>query len=310
MGSAAVETGKNAAGSEVAQPDAAQSASDIFQFTTSEGKRLLRIISQTWRIKCHYELFRLLRGEVQNFIPHQILISAWGDFDGANLELDVISAIPGVRTGLLDGCNIVGMLRKLHVRWLANVRQPVLLSSAADEGLAISDCECALHKSLRGMLSLIVHGVHDARDGTDSLYLAAYAGTMVKTGNVESFCLRVDAVISLIDIAFRRVAGLKSRALIALKAAAPSSGVLSAREEEILTWVSEGRTNVEISRILAISPFTVKNHVQRIIKKLGAANRTEAVVRCRHLTSLALRETPPPVAKNRGKDREAALAAE
>ena len=54
---------------------------------------------------------------------------------------------------------------------------------------------------------------------------------------------------------------------------------LSAREEEIVARVAQGKTNVEISRILAISPFTVKNHVQRILKKLGASNRTEAAVR-------------------------------
>lgn len=54
---------------------------------------------------------------------------------------------------------------------------------------------------------------------------------------------------------------------------------LSAREEEIIARVAQGRTNLEISRILAISPFTVKNHVQRIIKKIGASNRTEAAVR-------------------------------
>lgn len=54
---------------------------------------------------------------------------------------------------------------------------------------------------------------------------------------------------------------------------------LSAREVEILARVAEGKTNIEISRILFISPFTVKNHVQRILKKLGASNRTEAAVR-------------------------------
>ena len=60
---------------------------------------------------------------------------------------------------------------------------------------------------------------------------------------------------------------------------AVSAFALSAREEEIIAWVAKGRTNAEISRILAISPFTVKNHVQRVIKKLGASNRTEAAVR-------------------------------
>jgi DNA-binding CsgD family transcriptional regulator len=53
--------------------------------------------------------------------------------------------------------------------------------------------------------------------------------------------------------------------------------VLSTREREILRLVSEGKTNIDIAKILAISAFTVKNHMQRIIKKLNAANRTEAV---------------------------------
>ena len=52
---------------------------------------------------------------------------------------------------------------------------------------------------------------------------------------------------------------------------------LSARESEILAWVALGKTNPEIGSILGISAFTVKNHVQRILKKLDVTNRTQAV---------------------------------
>ena len=52
---------------------------------------------------------------------------------------------------------------------------------------------------------------------------------------------------------------------------------LSARESEILAWVALGKTNPEIGSILGISVFTVKNHVQRILKKLDVTNRTQAV---------------------------------
>ncbi len=52
---------------------------------------------------------------------------------------------------------------------------------------------------------------------------------------------------------------------------------LSARESEILAWVALGKTNPEIGSILGISTFTVKNHVQRILKKLDVTNRTQAV---------------------------------
>lgn len=289
MQSTAWESAKNAAENGIVKPGATPPASDIFPLTTNEGERLLRIISQTWRIKCHYELFQLLQGEVQHFIPHQILVSAWGDFRGLNLELDVISAIPGVRTGNLDGCNVHRVLKELHARWLSQGRRPVLTSNAADEGFALSGCECALHRSLRGMSSIMVHGVHDARDETDSLYLAANTGPIVKSGGIESFRFRVDPIICQIDVAFRRVAGLKSRLAAAIEEPASSCRLLSAREEEILTWVSEGRTNIEVSRILSISTFTVKNHVQRIMKKLGAANRTGAVAKYRQLAQGANR---------------------
>lgn len=52
---------------------------------------------------------------------------------------------------------------------------------------------------------------------------------------------------------------------------------LSAREAEILRWIALGKTNPEIGSILNISSFTVKNHVQRILKKLDVTNRTHAV---------------------------------
>jgi DNA-binding CsgD family transcriptional regulator len=58
--------------------------------------------------------------------------------------------------------------------------------------------------------------------------------------------------------------------------AAPDSG-LSDRETEILRWVRDGKSNQEIGAILSISPLTVKNHMQRILRKLQASNRTQAV---------------------------------
>ena len=54
---------------------------------------------------------------------------------------------------------------------------------------------------------------------------------------------------------------------------------LSGRESEILECITEGMTNKEIADRLFLSPETVKTYVSRMLKKLGARNRTEAVVR-------------------------------
>ena len=54
---------------------------------------------------------------------------------------------------------------------------------------------------------------------------------------------------------------------------------LTAREHEILNWISEGKTSQEVSSVLGISPKTVNLHAENIIRKLNASNRTNAVVR-------------------------------
>ncbi len=56
----------------------------------------------------------------------------------------------------------------------------------------------------------------------------------------------------------------------------PASVALTAREQEILGLVAQGRSNGEIGRQLFISTKTVSVHVSNILAKLGAAGRTEA----------------------------------
>jgi DNA-binding CsgD family transcriptional regulator len=52
---------------------------------------------------------------------------------------------------------------------------------------------------------------------------------------------------------------------------------LTPREREVLTWAARGKSAVEIGGILHITKRTVDEHVQSAIRKLGAANRTQAV---------------------------------
>jgi DNA-binding NarL/FixJ family response regulator len=51
---------------------------------------------------------------------------------------------------------------------------------------------------------------------------------------------------------------------------------LSWREVDILRLVAAGLSNREIGQELSISGHTVANHVRSILRKTGAANRTEA----------------------------------
>lgn len=54
--------------------------------------------------------------------------------------------------------------------------------------------------------------------------------------------------------------------------------VLSPREQEVLSLLSEGLSNRDVAERLGISRHTAKFHVNAILDKLGATTRTEAVV--------------------------------
>jgi DNA-binding NarL/FixJ family response regulator len=65
--------------------------------------------------------------------------------------------------------------------------------------------------------------------------------------------------------------------------AAKAAPRLTERQTDVLARIAQGRSNKEIARELDLSPATVKAHIAAGLAALGAANRTEAVVRAREL---------------------------
>ena len=55
--------------------------------------------------------------------------------------------------------------------------------------------------------------------------------------------------------------------------------MLTKRELEVLKLCAEGYSNVEIAEILIISRHTVKIHIEKILFKLNAPNRTCAAIK-------------------------------
>ena len=58
------------------------------------------------------------------------------------------------------------------------------------------------------------------------------------------------------------------------------SRVVTPRQQAILLLIKDGKTNSEIAQVLGCSQWTVKNHIQRILRKLQVSNRAQAVGRC------------------------------
>jgi two-component system nitrate/nitrite response regulator NarL len=78
------------------------------------------------------------------------------------------------------------------------------------------------------------------------------------------------------------VAILDGAMLRRMRAAGPPT-TITPRMREVLALMAEGMTNREIAYELGLSPFTVKNYIERIYERMGALDRVQAV-------SKALRE--------------------
>jgi transcriptional regulator EpsA len=121
-----------------------------------------------------------------------------------------------------------------------------------------------------GGTQLLVHGVHDA-DGR-ALSLFTFACRPGSAGSRQTYLAQLLA--PALHAAWVRTQ-LTRTAAATEKASGQS--VLTVREQDILKWIYLGKSNFEIGAILKISPLTVKNHVQKILRKLNVVNRTQAI---------------------------------
>ncbi len=109
-------------------------------------------------------------------------------------------------------------------------------------------------------------------------------GAQNKESNYESFLIfSIDCVdniinhVNVIDLIMPRMHTAAVNIYRDTKQKPCDINYLSPRENEVLHWISEGKTNNEIGLILGISSFTVKNHVSNILEKLNVVNRVAAL---------------------------------
>lgn len=82
---------------------------------------------------------------------------------------------------------------------------------------------------------------------------------------------------ALLILAMQRI--LEGNSFFPNAAGIRAANVLTARQQDIVNLVSQGKSNKEIARVLDISERTVKDHVSLIFGRLGAVNRADAIAR-------------------------------
>ncbi len=105
----------------------------------------------------------------------------------------------------------------------------------------------------------------------------------------EAFSEEQAAAILQADAAAGRLDAQAVRALLRPHAAAPrrvpapSAPLLSERERDVLRWISLGASNKVVAQKLAISPSTVRTHVENAFRKLESSTRAAATLKATQL---------------------------
>lgn len=245
-------------------------------FSSYSADRLrscFRIIQEGVEVRRHIDLLKWLQGEVQQYLPHEIMLAAWGDFNSGSIRHDIVSPLPGVRTAYFEPGDLSPWLRALYQHWVAQGRIPC--SSNIDALQIDTSPQYLLGQPLREMRSFLLHGIRDRRGRDDCIYVIFSSQAKFDDSAPDT----MEILLPYLDTALRKVTPFPHHPAghVDPPQSEEADHGLSEREAEIMNWVRRGKTNAEIGHILSISAFTVKNHLHHIFQKLDVYNRIQAV---------------------------------
>jgi transcriptional regulator EpsA len=245
--------------------------------------QFLKIAGQGAGISSHAELWRWLQGDVQQWLAHDAMLIGWGDFRAGQLQFDIVSSLPGLRSHHWTAAALAPLIHYFRDCWVAAQQLPCQPDVAGCTDLLRSAARgWAPVEAIGAMRAALVHGTSNG-DGAGERIFAALSKQPLVPGCGTALKL----LLPFIDTALRRVppapASCATREPRHLVGGAHATA-LSERERQIMRWVALGKTNPEIGCILHISEFTVKNHMKSIFGKLDVSNRAQAVAKLTRVT--------------------------
>ncbi|MGV3499137.1 MAG: XrtB/PEP-CTERM-associated transcriptional regulator EpsA [Hydrogenophaga sp.] len=241
----------------------------FFRLKPSDLEHLLITIEKSLEVQTRSQFYLWAQGALQGFVPHEALWCAWGDIESIRLKVQMFARgviQPRVEQQMTDATD--GILPRLVDDWLRGGRVPRLISSQGGDQMGRRQLIGDLQRC--GFEHVAVHGVREVQGEYGSLFVFAGLDRMPDHGTAYL----LELLMPYMHLALHRMR--QREAQEAAPEVAPVT-ILSKREIQVLHWVRHGKTNAEISQILGISPPTVKNHVQKIMRKLNVNNRAQAV---------------------------------
>jgi len=255
-----------------------------------QSEVLLRVIESAPQVCRRHQFFVWSQGDFQRWLPHKISVCGTYDRDQRDLVFDIFNSVPvpeEVLQGLKDTRSelMQAALSTWHRSRHQACRMPLIPLHGAP---SLRNALASL-----GYGELLLHGIH--RPGRPEEIESFFLFTQPHEAFSDNVLQSLDMLLPCLHVAYQRVCATERQMVVGRTLSAASPGQpyqrlipITEREREILLWVRDGLSNQQISEKLGISALTVKNHVQKILRKLGAANRAQAVARAMTMNALSI----------------------
>jgi transcriptional regulator EpsA len=273
---------------------------------------LVSVVEVARPIIRRHQFFLWARGVLQSLVPHEILICGYGEWRRRSpIVADYFAARPFPERMINELCDSDdGLLMQANAVWDGAGHNPLLVSGCGSQTENFAQFGEILQR--HQIENCVLHGLPQINGAHSAFY--CFAGLPAPLNRRTAYL--IDLIMPSLHAAHLRVMrGEKQRDQ--RKTAPPpmrprattlsKSISITQREVQILQWVQEGKSNREIGEVLQISPLTVKNHVQNILKKLKVRNRAQAVSRAinaRLIQSAAVGKSPGTVVRTAHSSNE------
>jgi transcriptional regulator EpsA len=246
----------------------------------ADRERFSDAVEASFGVSSRQQFFVWSQSSLQALIPHEIMICGIEDGSRQGVAMHRFSASRYFRQEHFDvvADPMTGLLPRLQAAGDAHrsvvVFYPVPGVSSVDKDLA----RLVVDNELKNLAAYLVMG-------TRGKFEALYAFSRVTRALDERLAYVIELMVPHLHNAFLRV--LATEREIAGSHSQRAGRLVTPRQQEILNLIKAGKTNSEIADVLSCSQWTIKNHVQAILRKLDSNTRTHAIVRAMSLGILS-----------------------
>jgi transcriptional regulator EpsA len=235
-----------------------------------EIERLLITIESSQQVHRRHQYFLWSQGALQSFLPHDVLVFGHGEYGTPNFRCEVLARNnPWEDMALQSELNC--LVQMMVNSWQSSGHLPRLFTPAVEEG---NPGGCAISHALKrlGLGHALAHGAKEFPGDCSGFFV--FMRMAEAPGRRHAYF--AEMLMPYLHTTLHRMLQMEKE----MPQRNPRSALtLSTREAQVISLVRDGNTNQQIGLVLGLSPLTVKNHVQKVLRKLKVANRAEAVAK-------------------------------